>query len=268
MKWHQTYKAQIGNDKILTLQIDAENPPDKEFIDIFHEAAKRKPKTIQEFFNTIHELQQRPAQEEQISIQLKKLKIYDRLSEETIAFAADLYINNVKAGVTNNSGKGGNTVYIPLNKTGRLLIKQAESWCAAQPPEILKDVPTKGHEITIPQSLENYIDTIVSNYQKEKDIKDLERKLAKHAEYNIVYGIPGKYYYRCQMPLPIKDMLAEPKGKAALSEAIEKLLLPKLKDDEKILNTNLPDDMIPAERKRIPTTLTPLSSNHKKGKSI
>ncbi len=123
----------------------------------------------------------------------------------------------------------------------------------------------KDKNISIPQSLENYIDTIVSNYQKEKFIKNFNRKLSKHAEYNIVYGIPNKHYTRYSLPLPIRDMLETMNGKVAIVEAIQGIV-PKLKNGEKILNTNIPEEFLPAKRKRIPNELKQSSTATKKGK--
>jgi hypothetical protein len=36
-----------------------------------------------------------------MKIELKKVQIYNKLSEETTAFTADIYVNGVKAGYAN-----------------------------------------------------------------------------------------------------------------------------------------------------------------------
>src|SRR3972149_5431468 len=42
-----------------------------------------------------------------MKVELKKLAIYPRMSEETTAFAADLWIDGVKVGHAKNDGHGG-----------------------------------------------------------------------------------------------------------------------------------------------------------------
>jgi hypothetical protein len=44
-----------------------------------------------------------------MKVELKRLQISERLSKETIAFAADVWINGKKAGYAENEGHGGNT---------------------------------------------------------------------------------------------------------------------------------------------------------------
>lgn len=45
-----------------------------------------------------------------MKVELKKLGIYERLSDETTAFAADLWIDGVKVGHAKNDGQGGMTI--------------------------------------------------------------------------------------------------------------------------------------------------------------
>jgi hypothetical protein len=44
-----------------------------------------------------------------VKVELKRLQIYERMSEETTAFNADVWINGKKAGYAKNDGHGGNT---------------------------------------------------------------------------------------------------------------------------------------------------------------
>ena len=44
-----------------------------------------------------------------MKVELKRLQISERLSQETTAFAADVWINGKKAGTAENAGHGGNT---------------------------------------------------------------------------------------------------------------------------------------------------------------
>lgn len=44
-----------------------------------------------------------------MKLQLKKVKIYDELSEETICFTAELYADGKKVATVKNDGRGGST---------------------------------------------------------------------------------------------------------------------------------------------------------------
>ena len=44
-----------------------------------------------------------------MKLQLKKIKIYDELSEETICFTAELYADGKKVATVKNDGRGGST---------------------------------------------------------------------------------------------------------------------------------------------------------------
>lgn len=44
-----------------------------------------------------------------MELQLKRVKIYEELSDETICFAAELYSDGKKVAVARNDGRGGST---------------------------------------------------------------------------------------------------------------------------------------------------------------
>lgn len=44
-----------------------------------------------------------------MKLQLKRIKIYDELSEETICFTAELYADGKKVATVKNDGRGGST---------------------------------------------------------------------------------------------------------------------------------------------------------------
>lgn len=66
-----------------------------------------------------------------MNIELKNLRTYPRLSDETNAFNADVWIDGKKAGTAENDGKGGaNLLYFADFK----LLHAFEKWAKAQPP--------------------------------------------------------------------------------------------------------------------------------------
>jgi len=60
----------------------------------------------------------------ELKIELKSVKIYEALSEETTAFSCTVYVNGVKAFTVRNDGQGGCNRYDelkPFDKSRELL---------------------------------------------------------------------------------------------------------------------------------------------------
>jgi hypothetical protein len=88
-----------------------------------------------------------------MKIELRRLSHNARLSQETNAFAVDIYIDGKKAGDAANSGHGGNTnihIYDPN------LRKQIEAYANTLPP-------IKGADYELKMNLELLIDTMVED---------------------------------------------------------------------------------------------------------
>ena len=64
-----------------------------------------------------------------MKIELKNISHSPRLSQETEAFAADLWINGKKVAYCENDGHGGCTNYNTYNPSLRPLLKEAEEYC-------------------------------------------------------------------------------------------------------------------------------------------
>ncbi|PYF74634.1 hypothetical protein [Pedobacter nutrimenti] len=53
-----------------------------------------------------------------MKIELKNIKYFDALSEETTLFNANLYIDGKKAGIVKNDGRGGSTFHMGTTAKG------------------------------------------------------------------------------------------------------------------------------------------------------
>lgn len=170
-----------------------------------------------------------------MKIELRKLSINTRMSEETVCFVADVYIEGVKAGTASNQGHGGSTSYHHLNTdTSKMLIKNAETFCKGLPP-------VTSHGITIPMDLELYIDNLVEQEDNKKAIKQFELKTQKACLKSICYGVRGKEFRsRGWKGRTIAEIMALPKGPEAIANLIKDIKAT-LKPNEEILNTNLGD---------------------------
>jgi hypothetical protein len=173
-----------------------------------------------------------------MKIELKNFKHYERLSEETYCFVANLWINGVKAGTTQNNGIGGHTAYYQDNQEGRKLIKQAEEYCLNLPPD--KWVHN-GKEYTTKMDLYHYIDNLVNELIREKyKQKDLQ-KLRKNMEKAILIG-NDETYTQIGFKMPLRELMEKHSDyfKKVLKEKIEK----HTKEGYRLLNTNIPQHFL------------------------
>ena len=88
-----------------------------------------------------------------MKIELKKISFYERMSEETNCFAADLYINGKKVGECKNDGQGGCTDYYGSTLENNQLIREAENYFKTLP-----QVKAEGLNFMYQPTLENAID--------------------------------------------------------------------------------------------------------------
>ena len=92
-----------------------------------------------------------------MKIEIKRVKYYSELSEETNAFTADLWIDGKKVGHCKNDGQGGCTDYRPDKKEDWSVIRDAEAYCNSLPP-------IKSSTFEIQMTLEYKIDYLLLDY--------------------------------------------------------------------------------------------------------
>ena len=103
-----------------------------------------------------------------MEIRLKNIYVGERLSRETTAFQATLYINGYRVGVITNDGQGAATMYRPIDDRGVALIKEAEFWCKGLPPVIFSDEMVDCKPVTVPMEMEIYLDNLVYGMVESK----------------------------------------------------------------------------------------------------
>lgn len=164
-----------------------------------------------------------------MKIELKKFQFFERMSEETNAFVADVHVNGVKVAYAKNDGHGGETFYHSYEGK-RELLAQSEKYCETLPPTIYKGAGLGGKDLVIKSNLINVIDDLVCNEIKKKDTQKLEKKMEKA----ILWGVKGGNSYTY---VNFKVKLSEiPKDRLQMYVNEYKK---KLKPNEVILNTNL-----------------------------
>jgi hypothetical protein len=174
-----------------------------------------------------------------MEIKLKNIHVDFRLSEETNAFTADLFINGKNAGTAINDGHGGMTTCRAKDREGAELIRDAEIWCEQLPREVMQYDDGSKHTMSV--SLDYYLDTMVDEHIAKKEQARIEKLMGN----SIIFGIPGGVEYkRLKFSHPIKDLLKTEAGFAALKSTILKKVLPALGKWGKIQNTNIPQNII------------------------
>ncbi len=172
-----------------------------------------------------------------MNIELKNIQVNERMSEETNAFTATLYINGKKVGYAKNHGIGGPTDYAadPFHdQEANKLIQEAEKWCQQLPPE-----KSDFSDMSLPMDLEFYLDILVEKFLLEKDSKKKTKRMATH----ILFGDKLRYIeVTWGKNWPISKMIERPDGQAMIRKTLAEL---KVKyPTYKLLNTNIPQELL------------------------
>jgi hypothetical protein len=174
-----------------------------------------------------------------MKIELKNIKHSPSLSEETEAFTANIYVDDVLAGFASNRGHGGPTDYDHANEKGRELIKKAEEYCKTLPATHYP--ASHGMEaFSVDMNLENYIDDLLGKHLDQKILQQFRNKINKVMESAIVVGVPDQSFRPFSFKTPLAQILNHPRGHEILADNIREKVMPALKDGEIILNTNIP----------------------------
>ena len=164
-----------------------------------------------------------------MKIELKNFKHYDRLSEETLAFSGNIWVNGIKCGSADNTGKGGCASYHHEGtEASRELIRDAEGFCESNGT-----------------TLYNFLDDLACQIATKKERETIAKKLNKEMQKAILIGIDDGediVYQTITFKLPLIDMWQKH------PDFFKKTLIEKLdKYKEKgyrLLNTNIPQQFL------------------------
>ena len=160
-----------------------------------------------------------------MQIELKNFKFYDRLSEETMCFIGNIWVNGVKCGYAENSGKGGCTSYHHEGtEKSRELIADAEGFCESNKT-----------------TLYDYLDDLAFALVKKKEDESIAKKLNKEMQKAILIGNDSQYQV-ISFKLPLRDMWEKHPDffKKTLIEKLDKYK----NKGYKLLNTNIPQQFL------------------------
>ena len=176
-----------------------------------------------------------------MKIELKNFKHYERLSEETYCFVGNIWVNGIKCGYAENTGKGGCTSYHNEGtEQSRLLMREAEAYCLTLPPIVYKS-SVSGKDIEIKMNLEHFIDELankmISDIYKQKDAQ----KLRKNMEKAILIGNDDTYT-KIGFKIPLKELME--KHPDYFKKTLKDRLAKYQKGDYRLLNTNIPQSFL------------------------
>jgi hypothetical protein len=174
-------------------------------------------------------------------IELKSFKHYQKLSDETYCFTANIYVNGIKCGTAENRGIGGETDYSSDRRIGSdELIKQAEQFCLGLPSETLV---IHDRTITLDMNLCSYIDNLVDGLVKAKYKEKDAQKLRKEMQSGILIGDDEKYA-KIGFKIPLSEVMA--KHPDYFQKTLKEMLVKYGKDGSRLLNTNIPIHFLPS----------------------
>lgn len=164
-----------------------------------------------------------------MKLQLKNIKIYDKLSTDSTCFSADIYVNSKCVGDAVNDGRGGST-YITSYPEHKDLFKDAERFLAGQPDIVYPNTSNDG-SFSVESNLENWVDFQVA----QKGAELFQKKLAKDMLKGICYGNNAFYNLTYWKNYTLTELLNTPVGRKLIQQRVDEL---KTKG-ETILNRNL-----------------------------
>ena len=130
-----------------------------------------------------------------MNITVKNVKIADFASEETLCFQATVYVDGKRAFIAHNDGHGGANYYYPLKGGNRDAIKSVGKH-AATLPKIQTTLPaTDGSDncFSYQQDIDHLVNEAVEEFQIQKDIKRLMKKVAIYEDGEIyTFNIAGR----------------------------------------------------------------------------
>jgi hypothetical protein len=168
-----------------------------------------------------------------MKLELKNIKFYESMSEETNCFQADLFINGKKIAEARNSGYGGPTDYHVLDFKNQQILRDAEQFCLSLPKEKIDGMMS---DFEFQPTLESRIDDLFEAWLKVK----AENKMLKHMEKGLLYGKNINMSYTiCTWNVSLKAMLMTANGREVIKQKIIKV-----KEEGLIVfNTNIPKEL-------------------------
>lgn len=167
-------------------------------------------------------------------ITIKKVKIIEELSEETICFSADMYFKGKYICPISDIGQGGDIEFhIYANDKEYASFLEAVEWAKSLDPLQYEDM-------SLPMDIELYIGQLIEDIHNQKEDKKEQAKLKKDMAKGICYKTVDGYGMSFWKGITLTQLLSSPNPayKKAIVDAIKALI----GEGKEILNTNIPKE--------------------------
>ena len=164
-----------------------------------------------------------------MKFELKSIVFSERMSEETNAFTADLFVDGKKLCFVKDNGQGGCIDYQLHDFKNNDYLKEVETYCRLLPPIVYG-------ETKLDNNLEMVIGELFEKWLAEKEVKKMEKRFVK----SLCYGTPNRYTQLSWGKHTIEELLKDTVGRVMLQKEITKIK----QDGKTILNTNIPEEML------------------------
>ncbi|MFC6100831.1 hypothetical protein [Olivibacter domesticus] len=179
----------------------------------------------------------------------------------SLSFRAKLYINDVHVAACINYGRGEPTILLKKGTPCLPLILQAQLHCAhIQPSRTNQNMAYTGE---LPH-LRAFIDERVHNFYQH--LQKFQQAVTALQKESIVIGIPGKNLTTVLFPSPIQRMCNNFLEWQQLTVLLLTQVLPKMKEGELILNTNIPKVVLVQAGLKPYRTVVPLTERNSSGR--
>ena len=141
-------------------------------------------------------------------LELKNIQHFPRMSEETEAFVADLFVNGKKLFYVKNEGCGGETNVSKYEKTPNTAFEELFEYAKTQEKRI-----------------DDLVDELFFTYLEAKEKINFQKKIDKATLKGIVYSTNGNLnaFYTITWGYPIATMLLSAKGREVLQKKVNEL---------------------------------------------
>ena len=122
-----------------------------------------------------------------MKIELKNLKHFSRISDETNAFVADVYVDGVKTAHAENCGHGAETdIFAYVNQHERL--DDAKAYCLSLPK-----IYSEEFNFDFKQTIDYVVDKLVCDDLVKKEQIKMKKKLENDMTKGICFGTTDSY---------------------------------------------------------------------------
>lgn len=169
-----------------------------------------------------------------MKIELKNLKHFSKISNETNAFVADVYVDGIKTAHAENNGGGAETsMFAYVNQHERF--NNAKLYCLSLPK-----THSDEFDFDFNTTLDYMVDKLVCDDLVKKEQIKMQKRFEKDMEKGICLGTFNEYKICYWKNYTISKLLEFETGRLMIQKKIKELK----NQNYNILNTNIPQELL------------------------